>query len=123
MNDPWSITITPIPKTEDCTIRTSDGQEFTVRGLAVFADGGDGQAFSFFWNSPLSAAKGCVKALAAAIQRGDDFAVSFYNCIFRMFALCTGNEKRNVVSPEDLLRRWDAEDVYKVGQEDPKKFN
>lgn len=121
--DEWSITITPIPKSEDCKIKTTDGQEFIVKGIAIFADGGDGQAFSFTWNSPLAAAKGCVKALASAIQSGNEFVVTFYQCIFRMFALCTGNEKRTVVSPEDLLRRWDAEDVYRSVIGDPKKAN
>lgn len=119
----WHITITPIPKSEDCKIETSDGQVFTVNGLAIFADGGDGQAFTYTWNSPLVAAKGCVKALAAAVNSGNEFVVTFYNCIFKMFALCTGSEKRTTVSPDELLKRWNAEDIYKSVQEDPKKFN
>lgn len=119
----WHITITPVPKSEDCKIETSDGQVFIVKGLAIFADGGDGQAFTYTWNSPMVAAKGCVKALAAAINSGNEFVVTFYNCIFKMFALCTGNDTRKIVSPEDLLRKWDAEDIYKAAQEDPKKAN
>ena len=119
----WSITITPIPKSEYCKIKTTDGQEFTVRGIAIFADGGDGQAFSFTWNSPLAAARGCVKALVAAINGGNDLALTFYKCIFKMFALCTGNDGRTAISPEELLRRWDAEDIYKASKEDQKKAN
>ncbi len=119
----WNIKITPIPKSEDCKIETSDGQVFTVKGLAIFADGGDGQAFTYTWNSPMVAAKGCVKALATAVNSGNEFVIAFYKCIFKMFALCTGNEKKTVVSPEELLRRWDAEDIYNAVKEDPKKAN
>ena len=119
----WSITITPIPKTEDATVTTSDGQTFTVRGLALFADGGDGNLFSFFWNSPHAAASGCYRSCAEAIKRDDPFATQFYKCLLKLFALGTGAQATKVVAAEDVLRRWEAEEVYKAASEDPKKFN
>lgn len=122
MADGWSITITPVPKSEECNIRTSDGQEFVVRGLALFADGGDGHLFSYTWNSPAIAARGCIRALAAAFSQGNEFVIQFYRCLFKQLSLTTGAE-RQMVDPNDLLRRWDAEDVYKTVQEPEKKFN
>lgn len=123
MSDAWRITITPIPKSEDCTINTSDGQEFTVRGLAIFADGGDGHLFTYTWNSPEKAASGCYRACAEAIRNGNLFVVSFYKCLLRMFAMGTGADGTKQVSADELLRRWDAEDTYKAVQADEKKFN
>lgn len=121
--EPWAITIIPIPKSEDCLIKTSDGHEFKVKGLALFADGGDGNLFSYWWNSPRVAAMGCVRAFSEAIRRGDRFAISFYKCILQGLTLVTGCSDKKTISPEELLRRWDAEDSYKAVQEDEKKFN
>lgn len=123
MPDPWSITITPVPKSEDCVIRTSDGQEFTVRGLALFADGGDKQLFTYWWNSPKVAACGCVRAFAEAIRRGDMFAQTFYKCLLAGLVSITGCGEKQRIDAEDLLRRWDAEDKYKAVQEKPEKYN
>lgn len=122
MLDPWSITITPTPKSEDCLIRTSDGQEFTVKGLALFADGGDGNLFVYTWNSPKVAACGCIRALASAFKQGNEFVLQFYRCLFRQLSITTGAE-RKMGDPEDLLRRWESEDLYRSVQEDPKKAN
>lgn len=109
---PWSITITPTPSSEVSTIRTSDGQEFTVRGLALFADGGEGHLFSFFWGSPAMAAAGFIRSFVETIRRGDLFAVAFYKRVLSGLVAATGSKDRQTVTAEDLLRRWDAEDVY-----------
>lgn len=122
MPDPWSITITPIPKSEDAIIRTSDGQEWTVKGLALFADGGEGHLFSYTWNSPAVAARGCVRTIVSAMSQGNEFVIAFYRCLFKHFTRATGGE-RKFVDGEELLRQWEAEEVYKSVQEDPKKFN
>ena len=119
----WSITITPIPRSEECTIKTSDGKEWTVKGLALFADGGEGHLFSYYWNSPGMAASAFVRSLGESIRRGDMFGQQFYRAILRGLTLATGGKDRQVVSAEDVLRRWEAEETYKAVSEDPKKFN
>ena len=120
----WSITITPIPKSEDCIIKTSDGQEWTVKGLAIFADGGDSNLFSFTWNSPVVAARGCIRALSAAFSQGNEFVLQFYRCLFKQLSLTTGAE-RKMVEPEELLKRWEDEDAAHVCKcaEEKKKWN
>lgn len=120
---PWSITITPEPGTENATITTPDGQEYHVKGLAVFADGGEGHLFSFFWGSPAMAAAGFVRSFVEVVQRGDLFAVAFYKRALYGLVGATGGKDRQTVAADDLLRRWDAEDVHKAVQEDPKKAN
>lgn len=122
-NNSWNITITPVPGSEDCTVKTSDGQEFSVRGLAIFADGGEGNLFSYWWNSPGMAASGFVRALSQAIQRGDTFAQQFYKAILRGLTMATGGKDKKYVSVDDILRRWEAEEVHKGVQVDEKKFN
>lgn len=123
MSTPWSITITPVPKSEDCLIKTSDGQEWTVKGLALFADGGEGNLMSYYWNSPGMAASGFVRSLGESIRRGDEMAQQFYRAILRGLTMAAGGKDRQTVSAEDLLRRWNAEDTYKAVKEDPEKFN
>jgi hypothetical protein len=120
---PWSITITPVPGSEDCIVETSTGEKWTVKGLALFADGGDGNLFFYWWNSPAQAACGCVRAFAEAIRREDPFALAFYKKVLQGMVAITGCKDRQTISAEDLLRRWDAEDVYKAAQEPKNKFN
>ena len=123
MTAPWHITITPVPGSEECHIETSDGQEFTVRGLALFADGGEGHLFSYWWNSPAMAACGCVRAFAEAIRREDPFAIAFYKRMLQGMVAITGGKDRQTISAEDLLRRWDAQEKYDAVQVPEKKFN
>jgi hypothetical protein len=120
---PWSITITPVVGTEDCIVKTSEGGEWTVKGLAVFADGGAGNLFFFHWNSPDVAAAGFVRSMASAMNGGNPFAERFYRCVLRNLVSATGSGEKKYVTADDLLRRWEAEDVYKAVQEDGKKFN
>jgi hypothetical protein len=123
MPDPWSITITPVPGSEDCLIKTSDGQEFSVRGAAIFADGGDGHLFAWYWNSPGMAASGFVRSLSESIRSGNTFAEQFYRAILRGLTMATGGKDKKYVSVDDVLRRWEAEETYQAVTEDPKKFN
>ncbi len=122
MSDPWSITITPIPGCEDCKISTSDGQEFVVKGLALFADNaGEGNLFSFYWNDPKTAACALVRSCAESIRREDPFALKFYQTMFYQFAKVTG-AKNTVLTPEDALRMFEAKEAYDA-MKDPKVFN
>ena len=121
MADPWSITITPIPKTEDCTVKVGE-EVYTVRGLALFADGGDTQLLSFFWNSPSVAAAGCVKSFAQAVRSENQAAVEFYKHLLRYMVKVTGVKGLNELSPEDAVRMFEAKSVYEAMKE-PKKFN
>ena len=118
----WHITITPIPGTEDCTIRTSDGREWTAKGVALFADGGDQQLFSYFWNSPAIAAAGCVKSFAQAIRSENKPAVQFYKYLLRFMCRVTGTGA-NEMTPEDALRMFEAKEVYDAARKNPKEFN
>jgi hypothetical protein len=122
MTDPWAITITPEPGTENATIKTTDGQEFTVKGLAVFADGGDGHLFVYTWNSPIIAASGCVRACCEAIRQGNRTVVAFYRAMLSMFAQATSLPPTSI-SAEDLIRKWDAQEVYNSVKELEKKSN
>jgi hypothetical protein len=122
MSDGWSITITPVSGGEDCKIRTSDGQEFVVKGLALFADsGGEGNLFSFYWNSPKVAACALVRSCVESIRREDPFALKFYQTMFYMFAKATGAQN-TVLTPEDAVRMFEAKEVYEA-MKDPAKFN
>lgn len=120
MSDAWHITITPIPKSEDCTVQVGE-DIYTVRGLALFADGGDQNLISFFWNSPSVAAAGCVKSFAQAIRSENRFAVEFYQYLLRFMCRVTGTGA-NELTPEDALRMFEAKEVYEA-MKDPKKFN
>jgi hypothetical protein len=122
MSEPWHITITPVPKSEDCTIRTSDGNEWTVRGVALFADGGDQSLMSWFWNSPAVAAAGCVKSFAQAIRSENKSAIKFYQYLLRFMVKVTGVPGLNELSSEDALRMFEAKETYEA-MKDPKKFN
>lgn len=122
MTAPWSITITPVPKSEECRIHTSDGQDFTVKGLALFADGGEGHLFQFTWNSPHVAASGCVRACCEAIRRGDRFVVAFYHAMLGMFAQATSIPPASV-NAEDILRRWEAQEKYDAVKKPDREFN
>lgn len=115
MTPPWSIMITPIPGSEDCTVKVGE-EVYNVRGLALFADGGDQHLLSFFWGSPTVAAVGCVKSFAQAIRSENKPAVQFYQYLLRFMCKVTG-VGANEISAEDLLRRWEAEDVYRAVQE------
>ena len=121
MADPWCITITPIPKTEDCTVVVG-GETYVVHGLALFADGGDQQLISFFWNSPQVAAVGCCKSFAQAIRSENQCAIQFYKALLHAMCKVTG-VGANEIAPEDLLRRWEAQEVFDAAKTDPKKFN
>lgn len=122
MADDWSFTVTPVPKSETCTIRTSDGQEFTVKGLALFADNaGEGNLFSFYWNDPKVAACALVRSCVESIRREDPFALKFYQTMFYMFAKATGAQN-TVLTPEDAVRMFEAKSVYEA-MKDPQKFN
>jgi len=123
MTAPWHITITPVPGSEECHIETSDGQEFTVRGLALFADGGEGHLFSFFWGSPALAAAGFIRSFVEVLQRSDLFAVAFYKRVLHGLVMATGGKDRQTISAEDLLRKWDAQEKYDAVQVPEKKFN
>lgn len=94
-----------------------------MRGLALFADGGEGHLFSFWWNSPAMAACGCVRAFSEALRRGDPFAIAFYKKMLQGMVSITGCKDRQTISAEDLLRRWDAEDLFRAVQETKKKPN
>ena len=118
---PWSITITPIPKTEDCEITVGE-EKYTVRGLALFADGGDQHLLSFFWGSPAVAAAGCVKSFAQAIRSENKSAVQFYKYLLRFMCKVTGTGA-NEMTPEDALRMFEAKEVYDAARKDPKEFN
>ena len=121
MSDPWSITITPVPGSEDCTVRV-DKDEYVVHGLALFADGGDSHLISFFWNSPAVAAAGCVKSFAQAIRSENPFAIEFYQYLLRYMVKVTGVGGLNELSPEDALRMFEAKSIYEATK-DPKNFN
>jgi hypothetical protein len=121
MSEPWHITITPVPKSEDCTIRTSDGNEWTVRGVALFADGGDQQLISFTWGSPAVAAAGCVKSFAQAIRAENQAAIKFYQYLLRYMVKVTGVPGLNELSSEDALRKFEAQEIYDAIKKN--KFN
>jgi len=123
MTTPWSITITPVPGSEDCVIETSDGQKFVVRGLALFADGGEGQLFTYWWNSPAMAACGCVRAFAEAIRREDPFALTFYKKILQGMVKVTGVRAFNEITQEEALRKFESQEIYDAVKTDRGKFN
>lgn len=121
MPDPWSIIITPVPKSEDCTVKVGD-EVYVVRGLALFADGGDSHLLSFFWNSPAVAAAGCVKSFAQAVRSENPSAIQFYQHLLRHMVKVTGAQGLNELSPEDAVRMFEAKAEYEAAK-DPKKFN
>ena len=107
----YTIIVEVDPGTEESIIKTSDGREWTVKGIAIFADGGPNQLFTFFWNSPLVAAQAAVRACLEAVKQGNEVAAQFYKCLLRSFMLATKTEEHpNVISPEELLARWAEED-------------
>ena len=116
---PWSITITPIPGSEDCTVKVGE-EIYTVRGLALFADGGDSHLLSFFWGSPSVAAAACVKSFAQAIRSENQPAVQFYKYLLRFMCRVTGTGA-NEMTPEDALRMFEAKETYEAVKKD--KFN
>lgn len=119
MTTPWSITITPIPGSEDCTVKVGE-EVYNVRGIALFADGGDGQLLSYFWNSPKVAACGCVKSFAQAIRSENRCAIQFYRELLQAFCKVTGAGGVEI-SPEDALRKFEAQEIYDAVKKD--KFN
>jgi hypothetical protein len=121
MTAPWSIVITPIPKTEDCTIKVGE-EIFTVRGLAFFADGGDQNLLAYFWNSPKVAATACVKSFAQAIRSENRQAVQFYKELLQAMCKVTG-VGANETTAEDLLRRWEAQEKYDMAKKPAREFN
>lgn len=97
------------------------GEEiYTVRGLALFADGGNGHLLSFFWNSPAVAAAACVKSFAQAIRSENKSAVQFYQYLLRFMCKVTGTGA-NEMTPEDALRMFEAKETYEAVKKD--KFN
>ena len=121
MTTPWCITITPIPKTEDCTVQVGD-EVYTVRGLALFADGGDQNLLHFSWGSPAIAAAGCVKSFAQAIRSENQTAIQFYQYLLRAMCKVTGTGA-NEMTPEDALRKFEAQEIYDAVKVDKKRFN
>jgi len=122
MSDRWHITITPTPGSEDCEVNV-DGEIYTVRGLALFADGGDKNLLSFFWNSPAVAAAGCVKSFAQSIRSENPFAVAFYKQLLQNLCRVTGTGIHEE-TPEEALKRFDAaQELYDSVTKDPKEWN
>jgi len=120
MNKQYTITIEVTGGSEESVIRTSDGREWTVKGVVILADGGPSNLFTYFWNSPLIAAQAAVRACVEAAKQGNPVALQFYKCLLRSFMLATkAGEHPNIITPEELLSRWDAEDV-KLGMESKK---
>ena len=89
--------------------------------MALFADGGDQNLISFFWNSPAIAAAGCVKSFAQAIRSENQCACQFYQYLLRFMCKATGTGANEMTS-EDALRMFEAKEVYEA-MKDPKKFN
>lgn len=115
MSDPKKMTI-EIEVTggqEEALIRCN-GEEYIVRGLALFADGAPGNLFSFFWASPLMAAQAVIKSCAEAYRREDAFAQSFYACLLRGFALATGSYPKPEEKGLEKLESWEKEDEKKT---------
>ena len=119
MSEPFRIIITPTPGTEDCEINVG-GEIYNVRGLAMFADGGDSQLVSFFWNSPAVAAAACVKSFAQAIRSENQTAIKFYQYLLRAFCKVTGTGA-NEMTPEDALRKFEAQELYDAMAKTSKK--
>ena len=97
-------------------------ETYIVHGLALFADGGDQQLISFFWNSPAIAAAGCVKSFAQAIRSENKFAVEFYQYLLRFMVKVTGVQGLNELTPKDALRMFEAKELYEACK-DAKKFH
>ena len=118
----WAITITPIPGSQDCKITTPEG-EYLVRGLALFADGGDQNLLSFFWNSAPIAAAACVKSMAQAIRSENQSAIQFYQYLLRFMCRVTGISANEETADEALKRFNAAAELYEAVKTDPKDWN
>jgi len=106
MPNKFCITIEVEGGKQEATIKTSNGDEFTVNGLALFGDAEqNGQLFSFFWNQPGLAAKAVVRSCACAINRGDEIATQFYRAILKGFASATGT--RHEDNAKEIAARWE----------------
>jgi len=107
----FTITIEVEGGTENSVIRTSDGREWHVKGIVIFADGGPGQLFSFTWNSPGMAARAFVRSMIESVKQGNEVVVQFYRAVLKMLVQATGTgEHPNQILPGELLARWNQED-------------
>lgn len=107
----FTITIEVEGGTENAVIRTSDGREWHVKGISIFADGGPNELFTFFWNSPSVAATAFVRGLIEAVNQGNEVAAQFYRAVLKMLVLATGTgEHPKQILPEELLAKWSKED-------------
>jgi len=109
MSNKFRITIEVEGGKEEATIKTSNGDEFVVNGLALFGDAEhDGQLLNFFWNKPGMAAKAVVRGCACAINSGDEITTQFYRAILKGFSISTGiRQVKEVADPEEILSRWE----------------
>jgi hypothetical protein len=82
---------------------------------------GEGNLFSFYWNSPKVAACALVRACAESIRREDPFALKFYQTMFYQFAKITGAQN-TVLTPEDAVRMFESKEVFEA-MKTPQKFN
>jgi len=108
MPNKFRITIEVEGGKEEATIKTPDGNEYIVKGLALFGDAEqDGQLVTFFWNQPGLAAKAVVRGCATAINRGDEITTQFYRAILKGFAMATGTRHQDNI--EEVVSRWEED--------------
>lgn len=104
------------------TVKDSAGNEKKVTGLVLFGFSPTrDELYGFSWGEPGDASKAVVEVIARACNGGDSWMVKFYRSLLERFIRATGVMPANAkeVTPEEVLRRWDAEDKKKPAERCP----